>query len=149
MRKKKGITIVAISLVVLFLYYSTHVTPVIRDESYTYLGGIKWHNTYAAGQKVAIEQQKPVIVYFWAVWCKYCRKYQEDVFASPEVSRVLQDDFVLVAVDLDINKEDANMFGVGVPPYLIILTPEGETMMQIPGYVPAQDLMQYLGKEQT
>ena len=144
MRTKKRITIVALSLVVLFLYYSTHSTPVIRDENYTYLSEMRWHNTYEAGQKVAAEEQKPMLIYFWAVWCTYCRNYQEEVFVSPEVAKVLQNDLVLVAVDLDVNKEDAQRFGAGVPPYLVFLTPQGEPTTQIPGYLSDQELMDYL-----
>lgn len=144
MKPKKAITILALATALLFVYYSMNAAPLISDEKYTYIAGMKWYKNYDEGQKAAREQNKPMLVYFWTVWCKFCQTLHEEVYPDPEISRILKEDFVLVAVDLDENKVDARRFGVQYPPYLIFLTPEGKQIATIPGYVSREQLLPIL-----
>lgn len=134
MHPKKTITILLAIGLLLFVYYSMNVSPVISDEKYTYISGLVWYNDFEEGQKVAVEQNKPMLVYFWAIWCKYCKEMHTEVYADPEINKILDEDFVLVAVDLDTNEEDAQAFGVWVPPAEVFVTPEGDTIYKIGGY---------------
>ena len=131
-------------IVLLFIYYSTGAAPVISDENYTYISGLTWHNTYEAGIQDAREENKPLLVYFWAIWCKYCRKFHEEVYPDEEISKILKEDFVLAAIDLDTNTRDAQKFGVQYPPHLLFLTPDGEVITRIPGYLPKEELLPIL-----
>ncbi len=140
MNSKKTITIVMIVVIAVFILYSYSVTPLISDANYTYISGMTWYNTYAAGQKVALAENKPMLVYTWAIWCQYCEKLHTEVYPEPGVKKYLENDFVLVAIDLDTNREDAEKFGVQYPPYLLFLTPTGERITDIPGYIPANEL---------
>ncbi len=151
MRPKKAITISIMVIVLLFVYYSIGAAPIISDENYTYISGLTWHNTYEAGIQDAREENKPLLVYFWAIWCQYCRKLHEEVYPDEEVSKILEEDFVLVAIDLDTNNRAAQRFGVQYPPHLLFLTPEEETITRIPGYLPKEELLPILEniKEQT
>lgn len=140
MKPKKAITILVLVVIVSFIYYSMKVAPFISDEKYTYIAGMRWYKSYEEGQKAAKEQNKPMLVYFWAIWCKFCRTLHEEVYPDPEISKILKEDFILVAIDLDENKADARRFGVQYPPYLIFLTPEGKPITAIPGYVSKEQL---------
>ncbi len=144
MKPKKIISIAALITVALFIYYSINAAPLISDSNYTYISGMKWYKTYDKGLEVAATENKPIFIYFWAIWCTYCEKLHTEVYPNPEVSKVIQEHFVRVAVDLDTNKADAEKFGVSYPPHLLFLTPDGKIITRVPGYVPASQLLPIL-----
>ncbi len=124
-----------------FVYYATNAAPLMSDQNYTYLGNLKWYKTYDEGSRVAKEQNKPMLVYFWTVWCPYCEKMQTEVFPQEEINKILREDFVLIAVDMDVNKEDTRRFNVQYPPQELFLTPEGKIVTRIPGYISAEEFL--------
>ncbi len=144
MKTKKVLTIIALVVIAVFVYYTVNVTPIISDSEYTYISGFTWYNTYEAGQEVALKENKPMFVYFWTIWCTYCEKMHVEVFPYEPTTEILKNDFVLIAVDMDVNKEDTNRFKVQAPPYELFLTPDGETITAIPGYVPKEDFYKVL-----
>lgn len=144
MRYKKALTLSMLVVTMLFLYYSLSAAPLISDSNYTYLGGLRWYNTYDEGLKVAVAENKPMLVYFWAIWCTWCEKMNTEVYPDKEVSAILKEDFVLVAVDLDANKEDVRRFNVQYPPNEIFVSPKGEVITRIPGYVRKEDFLPIL-----
>lgn len=146
MTPKKTITIGVLVVVVLFVYYSINAAPLVSDEKYTYISDLEWFKTYDEGAKAARETGKPIFIYFWAIWCKYCEKLHTEVYPDPEVSKYLREDFVLVAIDLDENKKDAQRFGVQFPPHLIFLSPDGKIITRIPGFVPKEVLVSVMQK---
>jgi thioredoxin-related protein len=157
MKPKKVLTLVALVFLILFGYYAIEAAPLISDSEYTYLSGMQWYNTYEAGAAAALEEDKPIFLYFWTFWCVWCEKLQTEVYPQEEISRVLQEDYILVAIDMDINKEDTQRFNVVYPPQEKFLTPDGKVIHTIPGYVPADQLLSilkeirdnYRGREHT
>ncbi len=138
-KTRKILTIVGLGIVVFFLYYATNQTPIISDQNYTYIAELKWHNTYDRGQEVALEENKPMIVYFWTIWCTYCEKLHREVYSRGDIREILDKDFVKVAIDMDVNKEDTQRFNVYAPPYIMFMTPQGGVITKIPGYIPADE----------
>jgi thioredoxin-related protein len=51
---------------------------------------------------------------------------------------------VLVAVDIDINKEDAQAFGIWVPPAELFVTPDGVVIDKVGGYTPKNNFLAVL-----
>lgn len=141
MKPRKIMTIAFLALALLFVQYSTTNAPKISDENYTYISDLKWYKTIDEGLQVAKEQNKPAMVYFWAIWCKYCEKLHKEVYPSAEINRMLREDFVRVAVDLDSNRQDARRFNVQYPPHIIFFSPEGSVLTHIPGYLPKEELL--------
>lgn len=141
MKTKKILTVTALGILIFFMYYAGKATPVISDQNYTYISNLVWYNRYDDGAAVAKELNKPMFVYFWTIWCTYCEKMHKEVYDSPDVNKILKEDFVLVAVDMDVNKEDTNKFGVSAPPHEIFLLPNGEMISRIPGYVPKDEFL--------
>lgn len=141
MKTKKILSIVAFLIVAFFVYYAVNSTPVISDAKYTYHGGYKWLNDYGEGAEIAKAQNKPMFIYFWTIWCTYCEKFQTEVLSDKGLSEILQKDFVLIAVDMDINKEDTNRFKVSAPPHELFLHDNGEIITRIPGYVPLEQFL--------
>ncbi|MDF1533448.1 MAG: thioredoxin family protein [Methanosarcinaceae archaeon] len=137
MKPKKVINIVAIVLMVGFAYAAINIAPVLSDEQNSYLGGLVWTNSLDEGLAAAQEQHKPVLVYFWAVWCQYCELFETETLHDSKVNAALSNDFILVAVDLDENREVASRFGVSYPPHELFLDEYGNIITRIPGYVDA------------
>jgi thioredoxin-related protein len=75
------------------------------------------------------------MMYFWAVWCQYCAKFQTDTLGNPQVKQILENDYVLVAMDLDVDRDVSNTYGVSYPPYLIFMDPKGNVLERVPGAV--------------
>jgi thioredoxin-related protein len=135
MRTKKLLTIIALLAIVVFVFYAVNATPIVSDNEWTYIGGMNWYQTYDEGSAVAKETGKPMLVYFWTIWCTYCEKMQVEVFPYPPVKEILQEDFVRIAIDMDINKEDTNRFNVQAPPHELFLDEKGAIITRVPGYV--------------
>ncbi len=144
LKTRKILTIVAIGAVLVFAYYAANATPVISDQNYTYIAELEWYNTYDAGAKAAAEAKKPMIVYFWTIWCVYCEKYHKEVFSREDIRQILAQDFVRVAIDMDVNKEDTRRFNVAAPPHVIFMTYNGEIITRVPGYMPADEFKEVL-----
>jgi len=144
MQPKKAITLALLAVTVFFIYYSANAAPLIDDGNYTYIAGMQWYNTYEKGLDAAQAENKPMLVYGWAIWCKFCEKLHKETFPDPRIAPILENDFVLVAIDIDVNSEDASRFAISYPPKLMFLTPNGETITEIPGYVPADTLFPIL-----
>lgn len=141
MHPRKTITIISLVAILLFVYYSGAESPVVSNETHTFIAGLDWYNDFEEGQRAAFEQDKPMLVYFWATWCEFCVKMETEVYPNPEVNKILKEDFVLVAINIDDNKEDANAFGVRVPPAEKFVTPQGEIMDSIGGYLPEDSFL--------
>lgn len=135
-----AITTTAIAIFGLFLFHSNSTASLDSDVNYTYISGLRWHNTYEAGHKVALEMEKPMLVYAWATWCKYCQKLHAQVFPNPMVSKFLEKDFVLVAVNLDKNREDADRFEIQYPPHFLFLASDGEKVLEAQGFRSIEEL---------
>jgi thioredoxin-related protein len=146
---KKAITLLVLAVTVFFIYYSVNAAPLIDDGNYTYISGLRWYNTYEAGLEAAQITNKPMFVYGWAIWCKFCEKLHKEVYPDPRVKPILENNFVLVAVDLDSNNKDAQRFGISYPPKLVFLDPNGEHITEIPGYVPTETLLPFLQQIST
>jgi len=90
--------------------------------------------SYEEAKQEALDQDKAVLLYFWAPWCKWCDKYHENVFSDDRVDDSM-DQFVKVAVDVDENSELTNEYGVRGPPTLIWVDPgTGEVIHKLEGY---------------
>ncbi len=137
MKPKKVINIVAIVLMVGFAYAAMQIAPVLSDEQNSYLGGLVWNNSLDEGLAAAQEEHKPVLVYFWAVWCQYCELFETETLTDPRVTKALTNDFILVAIDLDENQEVPRRYGVSYPPHELFVDEYGTEITRIPGYVDA------------
>ncbi len=147
MRTKKLVSMVVMLLILIFAYFSYNTALsnfTLSDKNNSYLGGIKFHRAAAGleeGFQLAQEQNKPVMVYFWAIWCQYCAKFQTDTLGNPQVKKILENDYILVAMDLDIDRDVAGQYGVSYPPYLVFMDPKGTVLQRVPGAVDANYLL--------
>ena len=152
MRTKKLVSILVLVLILSFAYFS-YITALknftLSDKNSSYLGGIKFHRAAAGleeGFQIAQQENKPVMMYFWAIWCQYCAKFQTDTLGNTQVKQILENDYVLVAMDLDIDREVAQQYSVSYPPYLVFMDTKGNVLQRVPGAVDANYLLPIVTK---
>ena len=56
-----------------------------------------------------VKEPKKVIIHFYADWCVYCKKMEEDVYTKPEVVKTIEDDYY--AVKFNVESTDIISFG--------------------------------------
>jgi len=119
-------------------------TASIRDEK-------GWYNDWDAGMEAARKEKKPVLVDFYADWCKWCHVMDEETFSDPEIKKIFASDWITIRIDTEDTetigtfksetltfRQMSGSFGVtGLPSYLFIDT-KGEPVTIIPGYIPKE-----------
>lgn len=97
-----------------------------------------WQDGLDAGQEVAREQDRPMIVLFTASWCAPCQRFKGQVLHNETVGRVLAEQFVAVQVDLSDRSSDnpnlpaARRYHVSGIPTLYAMNPAGDVLGQYP-----------------
>ncbi len=140
MKTKKLLSILVLILIISMAYgtYNLSLSQFkLSDKNNSYLGGLTWSRSLDASLQKAQQENKPIAMYFWAIWCQYCAKFQSDTLGNPQVKEILEKDYVLVAMDLDIDRDISRKYGVSYPPYVIFLDGKGDVLERIPGAVDA------------
>jgi thioredoxin-related protein len=116
--------------------------------------------TWNAGLKRASEVQKPVLVDVYTDWCGWCKRMDRDVYSRAEVRDYLGRHFVTVRLNAESadpasyagrqynGRTLAMRFGISGYPTTVFLRPGGEHLVNVPGYVPADQfllLLRYIG----
>lgn len=140
--KTKKLTTIFVLIMILAIAVTTFNISLskfrITDKNYTYIADLKWYHSAAGlekGLQDASLENKPVIVYFWAIWCQYCAKFQSDTLGNPQINKILENDYVLVAMDLDVDRDISGRYGVSYPPYVLFLDSKGTVIDRIAGAV--------------
>ncbi|MEM6506054.1 MAG: thioredoxin fold domain-containing protein [Planctomycetota bacterium] len=98
-----------------------------------------WADGMPAGQQLAKEADKPMVVLFTAGWCPPCRALKNNVFTDGGVQQALQAGFVPVQIDLtdqsaaNPNMEVAAKYGVRGIPTVLAMTPDGVPFAEYAG----------------
>lgn len=119
------------------------VTASVADTGIPAPGGIGW-NDYTPGMARAKNQGKNVFLYFYAQWCTYCTKLKQTTFQDQKVRAYLDDNFVSISVDTDENQTLSRSWQVTGLPTMWFLTPEGERISSLPGYVDGPQFLKVL-----
>ena len=146
--KTKKMTTIFVLVMLLAIAYGTYTISLsnflLSDENYTYISNLQWYRSATGlerGLLEASQENKPVIVYFWAIWCQYCARFQSETLGNPQINKMLENDYVRVAIDLDIDRGVSNKYGVSYPPYVIFLDSNGDVLDRIAGAVDAGTFM--------
>lgn len=145
---RKWVSALAAAAVAAAFYAASSQAPVVSDRQYGFSGGLNWEKVNAGGLDRALnlsrEDGKPVVIYFWAVWCQYCKKLDTEVFPSPEVKPLLEGKFHRAFVDLDEDRRNASRFGVLYPPTLLFMNSSGSVLFRLNGFIEKGDLQTLL-----
>ena len=117
--------------------------------------GIAWRG-WDRGLEEARTSGRPVLVDVYTDWCGWCRRMDADVYSRADVRDALARRFVTVKLDAESSaaltyktkryseSSLAARFGVSGYPTTIFLKPNGDHLVNVPGYVPADRFVQLL-----
>jgi len=98
--------------------------------------------SYEAGKAIAESEQKPMLIYFAAEWCGWCRKLETDVFSRPGFA-TLSEQLVCIRVDEAERRDLISTFNLEAYPTTVVLDHTRRELHRIRGYRPAE---QYLAQ---
>jgi thioredoxin-related protein len=116
--------------------------------------------TWDAGLREAADSGRPILVDVYTDWCGWCKRMDRDVYARADVREALTRRFVPVKLDAESRhvasyqsqklseRAIAAKFKVSGYPTTVFLSADGEHLVNVPGYVPADRfvvLLRYIG----
>jgi thioredoxin-like negative regulator of GroEL len=94
--------------------------------------GWDWQTRPPAFDPAAMPSQSPILLYFTADWCGFCKQMERTTLADPAV-RLQITMLVHVKVDLNQNEDLANRFGVEGIPAFVLVNERGEEITRSVG----------------
>ncbi|NOY49685.1 MAG: thioredoxin fold domain-containing protein, partial [Chlorobi bacterium] len=91
------------------------------------------------------EENKPIFLDVWAVWCAPCKMLKKNTFPDEEVGKFFNDNFINLSLDGEKGDgaELVKKFGIQAYPSLIILNTEGKPIAYYPGYLKPADFLEF------
>ncbi len=96
-------------------------------------GDLPWVSTWKEAKRLAQEQHKPVLVDFRADWCPHCRKMEAKVWTDPAVVE-RAGAVVWLRRDFEQGDQFAQLLGVSVVPWVVLVDAEGKVVKSLRGY---------------
>ncbi len=92
-----------------------------------------WLDNFEAAAEKARAGNRPLLVYFDALWCSWCQQYRREVLDRPDVQSFIQRHYVAVVVDFDARPDLFSRFGgVGLP-FTVVLSAQGRPVNRFVG----------------
>jgi hypothetical protein len=104
---------------------------------------LPWQKNYEVARAEARRLQKPLVVYFHTARCPWCKRMARQTLRAERLGQVV-DKYVWARVDIDRQLTLARKRGVEAAPDVQILLPDGRIAARCIGYVPPEDLRQFL-----
>jgi thioredoxin-like negative regulator of GroEL len=102
-------------------------------------GSLRFIEGYQAGYAAAVEQKKPMLIFFTASWCHFCHQLAADAFNDATVVN-LSERFVCVLIDADREPEICSYFRVRSYPTIQFVSARGHLLNRMVGKRPGREL---------
>ncbi|HOP62923.1 MAG TPA: thioredoxin fold domain-containing protein [Spirochaetota bacterium] len=76
---------------------------------------VKWYGIQE-GMEKAKKEGKSIIMYFYTDWCVYCKKMDVQIFSDPDVSSFMNDRYISIRINPEIDKETILVMGKNFTP---------------------------------
>jgi len=80
-------------------------------------------------------EKKPIIVDFYADWCRPCKQMDRESLANEDVANYIKDNYIAYKVDTEKEKEIAERFKVDNLPTFVFLDHNGQEIGRITSYL--------------
>ena len=105
--------------------------------------GISWLS-FEQGISLVENEQKKLLVSFYADWCTYCKEMDEKTFKDPAVISFINKNFIPIRVDSEKDQKTAKLFRVRGLPDTWFMSETKEIIGHRAGYIPADIMIQVL-----
>ncbi|MDA3908929.1 MAG: thioredoxin family protein [Sulfurimonas sp.] len=102
-----------------------------------------WSNDYEKSLEVAQKQNKHLYVLITSSTCRWCRKFENTTLQDKEVLKMLNEKYVLVHADRDMDDVPSWMKFKRVPKHYFV-TNKGEEIFSFLGYWDSLDFKSFL-----
>lgn len=109
---------------------------------------LSWHKKLSSAQTIALNEYKPMLIFFSAKGCQWSIKLEDQVFTDKLVRQALKN-FVLVHLDRDDDSNTANKYWVYSVPTLLFVSSDMSIIGRIDGFIDAKRLAEYLNSLTT
>ena len=137
----KLIAFISIGTILIFLGIFWDNSNSHTDGEFISLGKVTFYNSLDSGVKEAVNQSKPIFLYFRSETCYWCIKFEEEALSDNRIVKILNNNFVLISIDTFKQKNVSANLNVRTTPYMIFFTQNGEEISRIPGYLPADEFL--------
>jgi thiol-disulfide isomerase/thioredoxin len=109
-----------------------------------------WTSDLDGAMAAANASGKRIFLYFETDWCGPCKTMDQWIWTDAEVVAALEDGFVGVKLDGDIDKEHVRFYDVSGYPNILIVDPAtGTALRSVKGYQSSQELLEFLRGSQS
>jgi uncharacterized protein YyaL (SSP411 family) len=105
---------------------------------------IHWQPSLKAAHKIAVRENKPLLLVWGADWCGFCKKLEGETLAHPALAKYINETFVAVHLDYDKDEKVRDILEVERLPCTIVLTPQAEQLERFEGFQQPADVYQKL-----
>jgi len=95
--------------------------------------------------ETAGEQSKAVFIDFFTTWCGPCKRLDAETWTDESVRTWLSDRAIPLKLDAEEQKELADRYRIRGYPTMLFLTPEGEEIERLVGFLPPADFLEQAG----
>lgn len=102
---------------------------------------IPWGSDLEAALQRSESKDLPLVTYFHTDWCTYCRQMEATTFQDPDVIEHLAREYVLVKLNAEKDEQGIRLrekFEVTAYPTFLLMTPSGEEIDRVQGYLPPE-----------
>lgn len=118
---------------------------------YTPSNDIKWTNDITSIQELTNNSDKNTLLFFTGKWCSPCRVMKREVFADPEVEKIVNSRVTPVMIDIDdpSTQEQVKYYKVSSTPTTIIVDSQGEVLEYAVGAISKNKFLKMLSNSET
>lgn len=107
---------------------------------------VEWYDDTEPAMRVASDQRKPLMIFFYTQQCGFCNKMKTETFTDPKVSGMLEN-FVCVRIDGGKDREFAELaYKVRGYPTIVFHGRTGEILERVDGYQSAAEFLGVLNR---
>lgn len=102
--------------------------------------GIQWE-PYEKGISRGKAEKKKVFLSFYADWCQYCKMMDQKTYQNSAVIAYINRNFIPIKVNSDKDQQTAALYRVSGLPSTWFLSEKGERISNLPGFIPAKEML--------